>query len=762
VDRDVLETLPPVVTADAAASILEDLYGLRGTAVPLVGERDSTHRVVTDAGTFVLKIGNPADPPGVVDLQARGLERALAADPTLPIPGVRRTRRGDPTGTVEVDGSVLGVQLVDFLDGRPAPTGAVPPAGRRAVGGVLARLARALTGFTHPLSARPLLWDVTRLPELRPKLAHLHGDRRALVEAALERYERDVEPLVAGLRKGTIHGDPSPANVLFDPDDPDRVTGLVDFGDLVVAPLVCDPAMAAAYLGFGVDDPRPALADVLAAYHAEWPLTAAEVALVPALAAARLAQSLLVSSWRVELHPENADYILVDADDCHATLEALSSFDPIALTTRLLDACGLEERAPLPLAASLALRATRIAPSLTLTYRTPVHLTRGDGVWLEDADGRRLLDAYNNVPQVGHGHPRVANAIAAHTRRLATNTRYLVDEVSAYADRLASLFPAPLSTVLFVNSGSEANDLAYQIARVVTGADGVLVTDHAYHGTTAATAAFSPEELGGRPLAPWVATIGGAEALCAPDAPARLAAGVDAAVRRLEQAGRRPALLMLDSVFSSDGIFTVSPGLLAGAYAGARAAGALCVADEVQAGFGRVGTAFWGFAQDDVVPDVVTLGKPMGNGHPLGAVVTTAEIAATFAERCHFFSTFAGSPVAAAAGAAVLDVLEDERLPAQAARVGDHLRGRLARLARGDDRIRAVRGPGLFVGAELAGSALATAVVEALREDGVLIGRTGPTGCVLKIRPPLCFAEHHAERVVAALIRALETLEETP
>ena len=321
--------------------------------------------------------------------------------------------------------------------------------------------------------------------------------------------------------------------------------------------------------------------------------------------------------------------------------------------------------------------------------------------------------------------------------------------------------PEGLSVVMFVNSGSEANDVAIQIARAVTGSRGAVITEHAYHGTTAATAALSPEELGEAALEPWVARIGGSATLGGPDAADRVGAEVDAAFERLAASGHGAALLICDDVFSSDGIFAVPPGYLRAAYARARAAGALCVADEVQAGFGRVGEPFWGFAQDGVVPDIVTLGKPMGNGHPMGAVVTTPAIAAEFAARWHFFSTFAGSPVAAAVGTAVLDVLERERLPSRAERVGAYLRARLREVAGTHPLVRDVRGPGLFVGVELDCDApgqetVGPRVANAMRARGVLVGATGPRLNVIKIRPPLVFGEAHADRVVEALAASLE------
>ncbi len=759
--RDAFETSPPDVSPSHAEAIVRAVFGIDGDATPLDGERDRNFRIAASDATFALKIGNHEDSVPAVEAQALALEHACKVDDGLPAPRVRRTLAGEPVGVVEIEGLPHAVQLVTFVDGTLATDGTDTPASRRAVGVAVARLDRALAGFEHPALRRSLVWDVTHLPELRPLLDHVSPDRRRLLDRRLTRFENDIAPALRRLPTQPIHGDASPANILLAPDDPEHVAAIIDFGDLVHAARVLDPAIAAAYQAFGLDDPGEGMADVVAAYHAVFPLDRIEIELIADLAAARLVQSLLVSAWRAELHPDNARYILSDSESSFMTLALLDERDPAELTAGLLRACGMASPQRRPLAASLELRRGRLGPALSLTYDEPVRLGSADGVWLTDVDGTVLLDAYNNVPQVGHCHPRVTAALSAQARRLTTNTRYLVDEVSEYADRLGRLLPGELSVVMFVNSGSEANDLAYQIARVATGNSGVVITDHAYHGTTAATAAMSPEELGHERIEPWVASIGGAATLGAADAAERVAGELHEAFATLDARGHRPAMLICDAVFSSDGIFAVPKSYLQAAYAATRAAGALCVADEVQAGFGRVGEAFWGFALDGVVPDIVTLGKPMGNGHPMGAVVTTPAIAQAFAEGWHFFSTLAGSPVAAAVGSAVLDVLAGERLPARADEVGAYLRARLHELAAAYPVIADVRGPGLFIGVELrdeAGGAageIARRVTNGMRRRGVLVGRTGPALNVLKIRPPLVFAEHHADRLVAALDQTL-------
>jgi 4-aminobutyrate aminotransferase-like enzyme len=393
-------------------------------------------------------------------------------------------------------------------------------------------------------------------------------------------------------------------------------------------------------------------------------------------------------------------------------------------------------------------------------YSDPVEIVRGEGVWLFDADGNRYLDAYNNVPCVGHAHPRVVEALSRQAALLNTHTRYLSQVILDYAERLLATFPGELGHVMLTCSGSEANDLALRIARHSTGNAGVIVTAHAYHGTTTATAELSPSldaslaagsdvvELVAAP-ARWSDTVEEVEAF---------GRRVSAAVSALARRGVRPAALVVDSVLASDGLVPVPAGFLRVAAVAVREAGGLFVADEVQAGFGRTGR-MWGFERHDVTPDIVTLGKPMGNGYPLAGLAARPELVDSFGKRARYFNTFAGSPVACAVGLAVLDVLEDEGLVARADAVGSRLLERLARL-RALPTVRDVRGTGLYIAVEMAavdGSDGLTAaeVVDRLRVDGVLTGITGPDACVVKIRPPLAFSEAEIDPLAGALERAL-------
>jgi 4-aminobutyrate aminotransferase-like enzyme/Ser/Thr protein kinase RdoA (MazF antagonist) len=744
-DFAIFDTPRPEVDTTTAEKIAEHLYRLDGVAQPLHGERDRSFRLETSHGIYVLKVGNGADRPDALMAQAGAMEHALVLDPELPLPRVIPTVAGATTGAH--DGHAI--QLTEFLDGTPPISLDTPPGFRRALGTLAARLSRALRGYDHPAFHRLFPWDMTRLSALAPLLAYVDPIRRGLLESDLDRFEREVLPIRDRMSRQPVHGDIHDDNIVVDPSDPERVVGLFDFGDMSWGPRVAELAVTAAYQCFG-SDPVEAMAQVVSAYHVTDPLGADEIALLPDLVRARCVQSLLMAARHVATHPDNADYAGGDAEHMWATLTAIDRSDRDSTATRLMSACGVRARPRRSLEQALALRGARLGPALILSYDTPVRLHKGEGVWLIDQDGRRLLDAYNNVPHVGHAHPEVVSAMTAQARLLTTNTRYLVDTVNEYADRLAGLVPHPLSVVMFTNSGSEANDLAYQIAVAVTGHRGVITTRNAYHGATVATTAMSPEEY---ETPGHSAVVGGGTTLRGPDAAGLLRAELLEATRGLDARGETPAMAIFDTIFSSEGIFGLPTGYLQAARKWADGAGALLVADEVQAGFGRVGPRFWGFAAHDAVPDIVTLGKPMGNGYPMGAVITSAEIAAEFADRWHFFSTFAGSPMAAEVGNAVLDVIEHEMLADNAGVVGAYLRDRIAEIEH--PQIVDVRGAGLFVGVELASFQSTRRVVQGMRERGVLIGSTGPDDNVLKIRPPLVFTKRHADMLVECLSTTL-------
>jgi len=417
---------------------------------------------------------------------------------------------------------------------------------------------------------------------------------------------------------------------------------------------------------------------------------------------------------------------------------------------------------------TLSARRELLGKNLSISYEQPLKIMRGWMQYLYDDTGRAFLDVYNNVPLVGHSHPRVARAVHDQIALLNTNTRYIHDSVNRYAERLTRLLPEPFRVCYFVNSGSEANELALRLARTHTDREDMIVLEHAYHGHTTTLIDISPYKFdgpGGRGRKPWVHVAPIPDDYRGPykrDDPAagtKYARHVAQLLNEMRDEGHSVAAYIAETLPSVAGQIVFPPGYLAETYKQVRATGGVCIADEVQVGFGRLGTHFWGFETQGVVPDIVVLGKPIGNAFPLAAVVTTREIAASFNNGMEFFSTFGGNPVACAAGLAVLDVLEDEHLQENVLRVGSYLIARLRALQGKHPLIGDVRGSGLFLGVDLVldratrepAPNQASYAVNRLREQGILAGTDGPHHNVIKLRPPLIFSQADADLFVATL-----------
>ena len=409
-------------------------------------------------------------------------------------------------------------------------------------------------------------------------------------------------------------------------------------------------------------------------------------------------------------------------------------------------------------------REQHMGKAYRLFYEQPVHIVSGEGVWLYDSDGKKYLDVYNNVPHIGHCHPRVVEAICKQAGTLNTHTRYLHDLVLDYAERLTDTFPDGLDVAMFACTGTEANELALRLARAKTGASGMIVSDHAYHGTSWAISQITSCYESGEERGDNIVTVPAPDSyrgLYASDAQAadKYASHLNVAIETLARRGHRPAAFIVDTIFSNEGLPDVIPGYLAKAVEIVRQAGGLFVADEVQPGFGRLGTHFWGFERHGVTPDIATMGKPMGNGYPISAVVTSADVIESFQRDSHYFNTFGGTPVACAAALAVLDVIEEQNLQANALETGNYLLDGLKELATNQRIIGDIRGSGMFIGIDLVrdresrepATAKTGKAVNLLRQQGVLIGSTGRYDNILKIRPPMVFSKENADLLLQKL-----------
>lgn len=783
-DKKVMVEGRPSFSSEAVRKLVRELYGFDGMLATLPAEWDQNFRLdAGEAGTFVVKIANRGHSTDVLEFQNAAMNRLSELWSSGKSPRVVPSLSGKEINPVSNrDGVEYRMRLLTYLHGQPLAT--VRPRDKRTLerlGNALGDLDLCLADLQHPAMERELQWDVRRcewISAFTHRIQNLR--RRRIVETLLLQYRARVTPLLRDLPVSVIHNDANDENILLAADSEGgwKLVGLLDFGDMVRSHTVNELAIACAYAGLGTEDPLAVAARIAAGYHHSRPLAETEIHVLFPLMCMRLCVSVTISAIAAKEDPQNKHRQISDK----AAWEALERFHTVDwrdAENRFRSACGFNER-PVQDSGKLKQsyerlldeRRSWIGPSLSLSYQTPLEIVRGRGQFLFESNGRAYLDCVNNVCHVGHSHPKVVAALSSQAAILNTNTRYLNRNMVEYARRLTATFPEPLRVCYFVNSGSEANELAVRLARTHTGRLDVIVLEDAYHGNTQTLVDLSPykcEGPGGGGLPAW------AHKVPKPDPYRGLYRGTGESVGRayadhirevcdrFVAEGRPPALFLCESMLGCGGQIVLPPGYLREAFKHVRAAGGLCLVDEVQVGLGRVGSHMWAFETQGVVPDIVTLGKPIGNGHPLGAVITTPDIARSFANGMEFFSTFGGNPVSMAVGMAVLDVIEEEHLVERAGRVGRYLSEGFRTLAERHPEIGDVRGLGLFIGVELVRDREARTpatektalLIERAKADGILLSAEGPHHNVLKIKPPLQFLETDADLLLGAVDRAL-------
>ncbi|MFN8021153.1 MAG: aminotransferase class III-fold pyridoxal phosphate-dependent enzyme [Acidimicrobiales bacterium] len=761
----VLRGTPPPCTVDDVCAIAA-AFGLDARSTRDLGsERDRTFAVLDGDGAWlaVVKVSNAAEDPRTLDMEASVVDHIARVDPALPVAAPREVagRPGDRRLAWHHDGIEHWARLYDVMPGhgRHDPT-LLDDRALVAWGSTTARLGRAMRGFVHPNADRTMVWDVQHALSTRAMLPHVaDAGARAAVAAVLDRFEEVVDPAWPSLRAQVVHGDLTSDNALV--DDRGEISGIVDFGDMSHTALVTDIAsmLDSICSGRTGDEMFRAARLLLDGYQRITPLEPLELDLVGELWAARTAIGVAIGSWRAAEGYEDPAFATRYVETSLATLDVLLGAGWHRVRREL---AGVHDGRVT--GGDLATRRARVlGPAIEpLSYDEPVHMARAEGVWMYDTDGRAHLDMYNNVPAIGHAHPRVTEAIARQSRTLNTNLRYLHGSAVELAERLTATCPPGLDTVFFVNSGSEANDLAWRLATTFTGNEGGLCTSRAYHGISHVIAAFSPETLPPDRLPAWTDRWEPTDTYRGLHTDPSAFRG---ALDRLSSRGVAPAMAILDGMLLSDGIYDLAPELVQAWLSLTHDAGGLWVADEVQGGHGRTGEAMWSFERFGIEPDMVTMGKPMGNGHPVAALITRREIAERFAADTAFFSTFGGNQVSVAAAHAVLDVLDDERVLPRVVEAGEVLRATVREATADDECIGDVRGVGLANAIEIVSdraskepdAATTDRLKNGLRRHGVLVGTTGRHGNVLKVRPPLAFTA----REVPVFVRALrDTLDE--
>ncbi|PYB69855.1 MULTISPECIES: aminotransferase class III-fold pyridoxal phosphate-dependent enzyme [Rhizobium] len=771
--------LPVQVIEERVAAV----YGLVGTWRRLGGEREQNFRLITDAGAeFVVKVASLNEPQDSLVFQTEALEHIRRVDPHVPVPRLRRTLDGQAFSTVSDElGRAHTMRVLSFVAGKTlldqlSASGTVLDAGElMLLGEVSGRLARALQGFRSAGAPGNMPWDLANgLLFSEPLRRALPASLRPFAERFLPHLSTVLSERLPKLRAQVIYHDFHESNVLVTLDPEFRIDGIIDFGDMIFGPVVQDLAVTVASLVHWSNDPVHAARCLVRGYQRYMPLETADLEILRSLVLARLLLQVSLVSHQSGLDepPESKlgelQSLYIEAIHRFETMsdaEFSAGMMPSVVPSVKVDVVAGAQPTP-----ALLKRREAVMGKTYTFYNEPVELVRGLGCKVYDATGKEYLDCYNNVANVGHCHPYVVEALARQASTLNTNSRYLHSEIVRLGERLGATLPDHLDTWFFVCTGSEANDLAVRLARASTGREGIVITENSYHGNTTVVTPLSLIDYNIEDKPSWVETLPppnlyrGLYREDVRDAGQKYAAHVDEAASRLSEQGFGMAGLLIDSIFDANGALVPPQDYLPLAYQAAKRAGALTIADEVQMGFGRSGTHMWGFQAFGVEPDIVTMGKPMGNGHPIAALATRRDIAERLQKHTGYFNTFGGNTVSAVVGNACLDVLVGEDLQGNAARSGSFLMSGLRALMERHEIIGHIQGRGLFLGVELvtdretrAPAKLAARWVrERMKALGVLVSSTGPFGNIIKIRPPLVFSLADGERCLEALDIALK------
>lgn len=748
--------------------LAKDHYGLSVTAKMLNGY-DELNYLLTDTNNkrFILKVSDDIQPYPFLDAQVKIIKHLSNSPLSSKFQQFCINKQGDELTPIIEDGKKYYLRILSFLEG----CFWVEKTNKsielyRNLGNFMGTMDHSLQGFSHSAMHRQYTWDISRASDANDKLKYIKNhEKRRIASYFLLQFDTEVLPQIHSLRHAYVHNDANDYNILVDETN---VTGLIDFGDMVYTALINNLAVACTYAMLANEDPLTAASLVVKGYHESYPLTIQELDLLYYLIAGRLCISVTQSAYNGSLDTNNEHHFITEKP-AWDLLYKLIKINPIKAQDTFRKACGFEgvindgDYSDL-----LQKRQKNVGRNLSIGYKENLKIVKGALQYLYDDKGRTFVDCVNNPSHVGHCHPVVVRRMQKQIATLNTNTRYLNDTILEYAEKLTATLPPALSVCYFVNSGSEANDLAIRMSRHFTKQKDIIVLDHAYHGTSTVAMEMSPykfDSKGGSGKMPWIHKAINPDLYRGPfkygdeNAGEKYAADVQRIIEDLEKEGKAPAVFICETLLGVGGQIPLPKNYLKTVYNHVKKAGGICIADEVQVGFGRVGDAFWGFELQDVVPDIVVLGKPIGNGHPLAAVIVTNEIADAFNNGLEYFNTFGGNPVSMTAGLAVLDVIQEEEMQEHAKEVGNHLMDGLRELMQKHPIISDVRGHGLFIGAEMVKDRITMEpalpeidiVVEKMKEKGYLLSTDGPLHNVLKIKPPMPFNKQNADEMVQLL-----------
>ncbi|SHM91837.1 aminotransferase class III-fold pyridoxal phosphate-dependent enzyme [Flavobacterium saccharophilum] len=755
--------------------LVKEHYGLNVTVKALNGYDELNFLLSNEKNEkYILKVSNESHPFPFLEAQINIIQHLKKSNISDCFQHFSINKQGEELTKIIRDSKTYYIRILNFLEGTfwvdvKEKTSEL----HHNLGSFLGSMDHALHDFSHPAMHRSYTWDISRASEAGDNLKHiLNHEKRRIAGYFLLQFDTEVVPEIHRLRHAYIHNDANDYNILVQGN---RISGLIDFGDMVYTALVNNLAIACTYAMLDEEDPLTVAASIVAGYHKAYALQEKELDLLYYLIAGRLCISVTQSAYNASLDSNNEHHFITEKPAWNL-LYKLIEINPIKAQDVFRKACGFtglinnDDYSDL-----LEVRKKKIGRNLSIGYKDKLKIVKGALQYLYDDKGRTFVDCVNNPSHVGHCHPVVVRKMQKQIATLNTNTRYLNDAITEYAEKLTATLPEKLSVCYFVNSGSEANDLAIRMSRHFTKQKDIIVLDHAYHGTSTVAMEMSPykfDSKGGSGKMPWIHKAINPDLYRGPykygdtKAGEKYAADVQRIIEDLKKEDKAPAVFICETLLGVGGQIPLPENYLKTAYDYVRAAGGVCIADEVQVGFGRIGDHFWGFELQNVVPDIVVLGKPIGNGHPLAAVIVTEEIADAFNNGLEYFNTFGGNPVSMTTGLAVLDVIQEEEMQKHALEVGNHLMNGLKGLMAKYPIISDVRGHGLFIGAEMVKDRTTMEpavpeidiVVEKMKANGYLLSTDGPLHNVLKIKPPMTFSKQNADEMVRLLDIALSEL----
>jgi ethanolamine-phosphate phospho-lyase len=745
-------------------AFLREKYNLQATEIkPLEGYDSENYFIKTDEKNYVLKIYK--DEVHLKDLLSA--ENKLLQLLSKDNPDAYSVPMKDLQGNYLTETADGFARVLSFVEGEFLAEVEHTPELFHSFGKFLAEMDLKMLDFRDvAIEAKKTKWDSQFYHLSKKYLPFIENPNdRKIVEYFFLQNREIIEPELENLRKSVIHGDANDWNVLVKNG---KVSGIIDLGDMCFSPLINELAIALPYCMFGKDDAVKAVLPIIRSYHEILPLKENEVATLYWWIAARLCISVC-NSAKTKRDKPDSNYITISEKSAWELLRKLVRLNPIVVEDEFRKACGFASKIVDTTEQDLQKRHKVASKSLSLQFAKPIKMVGAAFQYMFDASGKTYLDCYNNIPQVGHCHPRVVEAGQKAMAKLNTNTRYLNDVYNEYAANLLSKFPDNLTKVFFVNSGSAASDLAIRLALTHTKQSGIVVMEHGYHGNTRLGIDISHYKYNRKGGSGKSETIIEAEIpdtykgrFTENDGSAGELYAIET-IQKINQNGLPIAAFIAEPIVGCGGQIPLAKDYLKHIYPFIRGQGGVCISDEVQTGFGRLGEYFWGFEMHEVAPDIVVMGKPMGNGHPIAAVVTTDEIAKSFETGMEFFSSFGGNPVSCAIGQAVLDVLEEENLPQNAREVGAYLLKLFENLVEKYEVCGDARGEGLFLGLEFVedkitkapNGKLAAIVQNKLRDEGILIGTDGPFVNVIKVKPPICFTKENADELSAIIDKIL-------